>query len=116
MPDVGFPSAHHEETIRVAVDDLFGTVETALTELGWGASRDEKDEYGQFFQPNDTWWKQRWKEGKVKVVPPETVIVEIHKFVLLDVVDWNDGCQKLCAAFREKLFEVAQRKGGTIYR
>ena len=64
MPEVGFPSAHHDEVIEIEVDDIKRVVETALEELGWNDAQNWDEEYAQFFRPNHTWWKNRWREGR----------------------------------------------------
>lgn len=111
--EIGFPSAHHEEVIELSAPNLHALVATALQELHWNSAENGDDEFTQFFRPNHTWWKTRWKTGRVKVLS-DRVIVQVEKFTLGDIVDWGDECAKLCLTFREKLLEVAAR--APVYR
>ena len=110
MTEIGFPSAHHEATIELTAPNLHTLVAKALAELGWNSAENSDDEFQQFFRPDHTWWKNRWKTGVVKVLS-DRVLVRVEKYALGDIVDWNDECAKSVEAFRAKLLEVAARGG-----
>lgn len=108
--EIGFPTAAHEEEIEVDVPDLRGVVTKALEELQWNSAENTDEEFTQVFRPD--WWTNHWKVGTVKVLSANRVRIHISKHNLFDMVDWNDGCAKLCAQFRAKLLEVAARAPG----